>query len=194
MAMHLRDHLLNYYMVESHNAVDKAQKEDLIQDKPDQQVPIMLQVQQFIEQQMGNFGQELNAVAEEAKKYMPEPPPQQSDNSLEIAQISAGIQQKALDQRAQTDQAKLQLDQVKLQAQTQSEQAKMSTQQQERVEKMQFEQARIYAEDQRARAEIQSREAINAADNETAKIITAAELEHDSKTSLTTGTGINFNP
>jgi len=43
-------------------------------------------------------------------------------------------------------------------------------------------------------AEIQAREAINAADNDTAKLITAAELEHESKTSLTTGTGINFNP
>ncbi len=194
MAIHLRDHLLNYYMVESHNAVDKAQKEKLIEDKPDQQVPILLQVQQFIEQQMGSFGQELNAVAEEAKKYMPEPPPQQSDNSLEIAQISAGIQQKALDQRAQTDQGRLQLDQQKMQIQTQTEQAKFAAQQQERADKMQSEQARIYAENQRAMAEIQAREAINTADNNTAKLITAAEMEHDSKTSLTTGTGINFNP
>ena len=194
MAIHLRDHLLNYYMVESHNAVDKAQKEKLIEDKPDQQVPILLQVQQFIEQQMGSFGQELNAVAEEAKKYMPEPPPPQSDHTLEIAQISAGIQQKALDQKAQVDQARLQLDQVKLQTQTQSEQAKIAAQQQERADKMQSEQARIYAENQRAMAEIQMREAINTADNNTAKLITAAEMEHDSKTSLTTGTGINFNP
>ena len=194
MAIHLRDHLLNYYMVESHNAVDKAQKEKLIEDKPDQQVPILLQVQQFIEQQMGSFGQELNAVAEEAKKYMPEPPPPQSDHTLEIAQISAGIQQKALDQKAQVDQARLQLDQVKLQTQTQSEQAKIAAQQQERADKLQSEQARIYAENQRAMAEIQMREAINTADNNTAKLITAAEMEHDSKTSLTTGTGINFNP
>jgi hypothetical protein len=194
MAIHLRDHLLNYYMVESHNAVDKAQKEKLIEDKPDQQVPILLQVQQFIEQQMGSFGQELNAVAEEAKKYMPEPPPPQSDHTLEIAQISAGIQQKALDQKAQVDQARLQLDQVKLQTQTQSEQAKIAAQQQERADKMQSEQARIYAENQRAMAEIQAREAINTADNNTAKLITAAEMEHDSRTSLTTGTGIDFNP
>jgi hypothetical protein len=194
MAIHLRDHLLNYYMVESHNAVDKAQKEKLIEDKPDQQVPILLQVQQFIEQQMGSFGQELNAVAEEAKKYMPEPPPPQSDHALEIAQISAGIQQKALDQRAQTDQGRLQLDQQKMQIQTQTEQAKFAAQQQERADKMQSEQARIYAENQRAMAEIQAREAINTADNNTAKLITAAEMEHDSKTSLTTGTGINFNP
>ena len=194
MAIHLRDHLLNYYMVESHNAVDKAQKEKLIEDKPDQQVPILLQVQQFIEQQMGSFGQELNAVAEEAKKYMPEPPPPQSDHTLEIAQISAGIQQKALDQKAQVDQGRLQLDQQKMQTQTQSEQAKIAAQQQERADKMQSEQARIYAENQRAMAEIQAREAINTADNNTAKLITAAELENDSRTSLTTGTGINFNP
>ena len=194
MAIHLRDHLLNYYMVESHNAVDKAQKEKLIEDKPDQQVPILLQVQQFIEQQMGSFGQELNAVAEEAKKYMPEPPPPQSDHSLEIAQISAGIQQKALDQKAQVDQGRLQLDQQKMQVQTHSEQAKIAAQQQERADKLQSEQARIYADNQRAMAEIQAREAINTADNNTAKLITAAEMEHDSKTSLTTGTGINFNP
>ena len=81
-----------------------------------------------------------------------------------------------------------------MQSQTQTEQAKFAAQQQERADKMQSEQARIYAENQRAMAEIQAREAINTADNNTAKLITAAEMEHDSKTSLTTGTGINFNP
>ncbi|MBV5309074.1 hypothetical protein [Chromatium okenii] len=193
MVMHLRDHLLNYYLTEAHDAVDKAQKQQLIPEEAQNQVQVILQVQQFIEQQMNGFSEQLQEMDKQAEQFKPQPqlPP---DHALEIAQMSAGIQQKALDQKAQTDQARLQLDQIKLQTQTQSEQAKIAAQQQERADKMQAEQARIYAENQRAMAEIQMREAINTADNNTAKLITAAELAHDSKTSLTTGTGINFNP
>jgi hypothetical protein len=193
MVVHLRDHLLNYYLTETHDAVDKAQKQQLIPEEAQNQVQLILQVQQFIEQQMNGFSEQLQEMDKQAEQFKPQPqlPP---DHALEIAQISAGIQQKALDQRAQTDQAKLQLDQVKLQTQMQSEQAKLAAQQQERADKMQSEQARIYAENQRAMAEIQAREAINTADNNTAKLITAAELANDSRTSLTTGTGINFNP
>lgn len=193
MVVHLRDHLLNYYLTETHDAVDKAQKQQLIPEEAQNQVQLILQVQQFIEQQMNGFSEQLQEMDKQAEQFKPQPqlPP---DHALEIAQMSAGIQQKALDQKAQTDQARLQLEQVKLQTQTQSEQAKFAAQQQERADKMQSEQARIYAENQRAMAEIQAREAINTADNNTAKLITAAEMEHDSKTSLTTGTGINFNP
>lgn len=193
MVVHLRDHLLNYYLTESHDAVDKAQKQQLIPEEAQSQVSIILQVQQFIEQQMNGFSEQLQEMDKQAEQFKPQPqlPP---DHALEIAQMSAGIQQKALDQKAQTDQARLQLEQIKLQTQTQSEQAKIAAQQQERADKMQAEQARIYAENQRAMAEIQMREAINTADNNTAKLITAAELAHDSKTSLTTGTGIDFNP
>jgi hypothetical protein len=193
MVMHLRDHLLNYYLTEAHDAVDKAQKQQLIPEEAQNQVQVILHVQQFIEQQMNGFSEQLQEMDKQAEQFKPQPqlPP---DHALEIAQMSAGIQQKALDQKAQTDQARLQLEQVKLQTQTQSEQAKIAAQQQERADKMQAEQTRIYAENQRAMAEIQAREAINTADNNTAKLITAAELEHESKTSLTTGTGINFNP
>jgi len=193
MVVHLRDHLLNYYLTETHDAVDKAQKQQLIPEEAQNQVQLILQVQQFIEQQMNGFSEQLQEMDKQAEQFKPQPqlPP---DHTLEIAQMSAGIQQKALDQKAQTDQGRLQLDQQKLQTQTQSEQAKFAAQQQERADKMQSEQARIYADNQRAMADIQAREAINTADNNTAKLITAAELEHDSKTSLTTGTGINFNP
>ena len=195
MVMHLRDHLLNYYLTEAHDAVDKAQKQQLIPEEAQNQVQVILQVQQFIEQQMNGFSEQLQEMDKQAEQFKPQPQSQlPPDHTLEIAQMSAGIQQKALDQKAQTDQGRLQLDQVKLQTQSQSEQAKIAAQQQERADKMQSEQARIYADNQRAMAEIQAREAINTADNNTAKLITAAELEHDSKTSLTTGTGINFNP
>jgi len=195
MVMHLRDHLLNYYLTESHDAVDRAQKQQLIPEESQNQVQLILQVQQLIEQQMNGFSEQLQEMDKQAEQFKPQPQPQlPPDHSLEIAQMSAGIQQKALDQKAQTDQGRLQLDQQKLQTQTQSEQAKFAAQQQERADKMQSEQARIYADNQRAMADIQAREAINTADNNTAKLITAAELEHDSKTSLTTGTGINFNP
>ena len=74
IATHLRDHLLNYYLVEAHNAVDMAQREDLIQEEADEQVSVILQVQQFIEQQLGGFGQELAQIDQVAQQFKPQPP------------------------------------------------------------------------------------------------------------------------
>ena len=82
MALHLRDHLLNYYLTEAHTAVDNAEKQGVISDEASQQVQIILKVQQFIEQQLGGFSQELNQINQEAQQYKPQPqlPP---DNSLQ---------------------------------------------------------------------------------------------------------------
>ena len=59
MAIHLRDHLLNYYLVEAHTAVQMAQSQNLIKDEAREEVTVINQVQQFIEQQLGDFGQDL---------------------------------------------------------------------------------------------------------------------------------------
>ena len=108
IATHLRDHLLNYYLVEAHNAVDMAQREELIKEDADEQVAVILQVQQFIEQQLGGFGQELAQIDEAAQQFKPQPP-MPPDNTMEIAQMNAQLQGQAMQQRAQIDQAKLQL-------------------------------------------------------------------------------------
>jgi hypothetical protein len=186
IATHLRDHLLNYYMVEAHNAVDLAQKQDLIPENAGDQIKVILQVQQLIEQQLGGFSQELGAIDQAAQQFAPQPqmPP---DNSMQIAQLGAQVQQMSIQQRAQTEQARLQ-------QQAQIEQAKLQIKQQDSAQKMQSEQMRQAAENERTAADLAARERMNTADNDTAKLLAAAEMATGEKVAVSTGTGINPNP
>ena len=190
MANHLRDHLLNYYLSEAHEAVDQAQQQNLIPEQAAQQTQVILQVQQFIEQQLGTFGQELAAIDQAAQQFRPQPP-MPPDSSMQIAQLNAQIQGQALQQRAQMDQAKIQLDQQKLQLQQQNDAAKLADRQQERAEKLKAEQFKQMAENQRTAAEVAVRERMNTADNDTAKLLAAAEMATGEKVAVSTGTGIN---
>lgn len=193
IATHLRDHLLNYYLVEAHDAVSKAQRGELIQDDAQEQVKVIMQVQQFIEQQLGNFAQELAQLDEAAQQFKPQPqmPP---DKTMEVAQLNAQVQGQAMQQRMQVDQAKLQNDQQKMQAQQQLEAAKLAAKQEEFNARTQTEQIKQAGEDQRLAAELTSRERMNTADNDTAKLLAAAEIATGEKVRVSTGTGINPNP
>jgi hypothetical protein len=204
MATHLRDHLLNYYLVEAHNAVDKAQTEELIPEEASDQVKVILEVQKFIEQQLGGFAQELAQLDQAAQQFKPQPP-MPPDKTMEVAQLNAQVQGQAMQQRMQVDQAKLQIDQqkmqsqqqleaAKLQSQQQLEAAKLQSQQQANYDKLQAEQIKQQAEDQRLAAELETRERINTADNDTAKLLAAAEMATGEKVAVSTGGGINPNP
>jgi hypothetical protein len=186
MSIHLRDHLLNYYLVEAHNAVDMAQKQDLIPEDANDQVKVIMQVQQFIEQQLGGMAQELAALDQTAQQFAPQPP-MPPDSSMQVAQIGAQVQQMAIQQRAQADQQRLSM-------QAQLEQAKLQDRQQERIEKLQADQMKVAAENERTAAEIASRERMNDSDNETAKLLAAAEMATGERVAVSTGTGINPNP
>ena len=204
IATHLRDHLLNYYLVEAHNAVDKAQREELIPEEAEDQVKVILEVQKFIENQLGSFAQELAQLDEAAQQFKPQPP-MPPDRSMEVAQLNAQVQGQAMQQRMQVDQAKLQIDQQKMQSQQQLdmqkmqsqqqlEAAKLQSQQQANFEKTQTEQLKQQAENERLAAELQTRERMNTADNDTAKLLAAAEIATGEKVAYSTGTGINPNP
>ena len=197
MAIHLRDHVLNYYLVESHEAVDKAQKENLIEEESGPQVKVILQVQKFIEQQLGQFAQELAQIDQEAQKYKPQPP-MPPDNSMQVAQINAQVQGQALQQRAQTDQARLGLDQQRMQQDAQQKaqvaQQKAESEARKSQEAFQQEQLRQQAETQRTENSDQVRYQMNTDDNDTAKMLAAAEIASGDKVAVSTGTGINPNP
>jgi hypothetical protein len=193
IATHLRDHLLNYYLVEAHNAVDKAQREELIPEEAEDQVKVILEVQKFIEQQLGSFAQELAQLDEAAQQFKPQPP-MPPDKTMEVAQLNAQVQGQAMQQRMQVDQAKLQIEQQKMQSQQQLEAAKLQVQQQASSERLQAEQMRQMAEDARLAADLQTRERMNTADNDTAKLLAAAEMATGEKVAVSTGTGINPNP
>ena len=193
MAMHLRDHILNYYLKESHEAVDRAQREELIPNEADDQANVIIQVQQIIEQQLGQFAQELAAIDQAAQQFKPQPP-MPPDNSLQVAQMNAQVQGQALQQRAQTDQARLQLEAQKLQTQQQLEAQKLQAQQQQRAEQTQTEMFKQEQENTRTAEDIAARERMNTSDNETAMLLAAAEMSTGEKVSVSTGTGINPNP
>ena len=211
MAIHLRDHLLNYYLVESHTAISMAQSQSLIEKEAQAQVSVVLQVQQFIESQLGSFGPQLAQIDQSAQQFAPQAPVQQ-DSSLQIAQMNSQLQGQALQQRAAQDQARTQMDQAKMQQQSQIEQTKIQQKAQVDQARLQLDQAkmqldqgaismdaqiaqaRLSADAQRTMAELESRERMNSADNDTAKLLAAAEIASGEKVSYSTGTGINPNP
>lgn len=190
MATHLRDHLLNYYLVESHDAVDKAQKQNLIQEDASEQARVIIQVQQFIEQQLGQFSQELVQLDQAAQQFKPQPP-MPPDNSMQIAQINAQVQGQALQQRAQADQARLQIEQAKMQQDASLKQAEMSIREKQAQFDLEREQMRQRGDDQRTMADLSVRERMNTADNQTAMDLAQLEIATGEKFSVTTGTGVN---
>lgn len=194
MAKHLRDHLLNYYLKEAHSAVDMAHREGLISEEAQQQVQVILQVQQFIEQQLGQFGQELAQIDQAAQQFAPQPP-MPPDNSMQIAQLNAQVQQSALQQRAQIDQARLQADTQYKQAQLaqdgQFKQADLALKSQQNQADMAKEQLRQQSEDQRTAIDLSIRERMNTADNQTAMDLAQLEIETGQKFQVSTGTGVN---
>lgn len=183
MAIHLRDHLLNYYLTEAHSAVDKAQKHDVIADEANQQAKLIIDVQHIIEQQLGGFAQELAQIDQASQQFKPQPQMPQ-DNSLQIAQLNAQLQGQALQQKAQTDQARLQQD-------AQTDQAKLQQEAQKHVDSMQIERMKEQSENQRQAADLTVRERMNTADNTTAMQLAQAEILSGEKVNLSTGTGIN---
>ena len=70
----------------------------------------------------------------------------------------------------------------------------MAADQQADSERMQTEQLRQEAENQRTAADLETRERMNTADNDTAKLLAAAEMATGEKVAYSTGTGINPNP
>ena len=183
IALHLRDHLLNYYLTETHEAVQKAENQKLIGDEAREQVKVILKVQQFIEQQLGGFADELAQLTQAAEQFKPQPP-MPPDNTMQVAQLGAQVQQAAIQQRAQSDQARL-----AQQAQTESQ--KLSENQVERDERLRQEQLRQMSENERTAAEIAARERMNTADNDTAMRLATAEIVTGEKFSVSTGGGIN---
>lgn len=193
MSIHLRDHLLNYYLVEIHTALQTAQKEELIQDEAEDQVPVITQVQKAVEEQLNGFGEQLAQIDKEAQQFKPQPP-MPPDSMLQVAQINASLQQQALAQKAQLGQAKLQLDQQALQLKQQFEQIRVDLEKQKLENAQQIELIRQLNENQRKAEELATKERVNTADNDTATRLAMAEIQSGENIAVSTGTGINPGP
>ncbi len=189
---HLRDHLLNYYLVEAHKGIKNSAADGVLTEDADQEAAFILQVQQIIEQQLGFMPQVMAQVKQMAEQFMqPQMPP---DNTMAVAQLRAQVDQMAMQMRAQTDQAKLQLDTQKAQQAAQMEQAKLQLDAQKVQQDAALAAMREQSENARTADEIEARVFMNTADNETAKQLAAAEIVSGEKFSVSTGTGINPQP
>ena len=143
-------------------------------------------MQKFIENQLGGFAEELAQLDQAAQQFKPQPP-MPPDSSLQVAQIRTQVDQAKLAETSKYNQAKLAQD-------AQLAQAKMAVDEQARSERLQAEQIKQAGEDQRLAADLQTRERMNTADNDTAKLLAAAEMATGEKVAYSTGTGINPNP
>jgi hypothetical protein len=192
MVNHLRDHLLNYYLTETHHGVELAEQQGIIGDEAQDQVKIIARVQQMIEQELSGMAQILPAIAEEAKKYAPPPMPQ--DNSMAVAQLGAQVQTQAIQQREASDARRAQLEAAKLQMSERDKQIEIQRDQRKSQEEMAKEAMRQEAENHRLAEDLRVRYQMNTDDNEVALKIAAAEIATGDRVAVSTGTGINPNP
>ena len=191
MSVHLRDHLLNYYLSEVHEGVDTAVKQGVIEGEATAEASIIARVQQLIEQSLQGFEQKLAQVDQAAQQFRPQGPVAPQDNSLQIAQMNMQLQGQIAQQRAQIDQQKLQLEQAKLQSDAQARAQALASQQARANSDSALNTARLQQDAQLKMAELQTRMDMNNADNDTAMQLAAAEIASGEKIAVSTGTGIN---
>lgn len=197
MSQHLRDHLLNYYLTECHKGVREAEKAGLVEEEADQQAQLVARIQAQIEQELGGFGSILAQITQQAQQFAPQPP-MPPDNSVMIAKMNNQLQGQALQQTAQRDAQKAELDKAKLQLAAQDKErdaqlaaAKLQQQAEDRAAELQREEMRQAEETRRTQMINAVKLQTNQEDNRTAIQITTAEIVSGDKTSLSTGTGIN---
>lgn len=164
MVTHLRDHILQYYMQESHAAVGRATEEGLISEDGEQQADLILDVQEIVEQIMSKASQVLSQLAQQVQQMMQPPPPQ--DTALQKAALET-------EGRKQIEQMRDQREDRKTQA---------------RLQEVEIKESR---EDMRHQQEIQKDLTINREDNDTARDIAAAEIVSGERVGVSTGGGIN---
>jgi chaperonin GroES len=194
MIEHLRNHVLQYYVTESHRAVRKAVEDELVgDDDAKAQAQVVNLVQQEVEPVMANVAK-LIAYLQSLLPPMPPgnmPPP---DPRLAIAQMNQQIDQQRLKQEAEEAFAALQLKQQEMQNKAAERQIRMQEQANREMADLQKEQMRQAAEDRRTAAEIESRERMNLSDNQTALTLAEAEIRSGERFAVSTGTGINPQP
>ena len=193
MIEHLRNHVLQYYVTESHRAVaDAIEAGDIEEDDGKAQAQIINLVQQSAEPVMSNVSQLIAYMQTLLPQTQPNMPP--PDPRMAVAQMTQQTQMERLKQDAQEAVQRLQLLAEQNAQRAQSEQQKLMDKQADRDARMQQEMLRQQAEDMRTAEEIAARERMNTSDNITALQIVEAEIRTGEKFAVSTGTGINPNP
>jgi hypothetical protein len=193
MIEHLRNHVLQYYVTESHRAVaDAIEAGDIEEDDGKAQAQIINLVQQSAEPVMSNVSQLIAYMQTLLPQTQPNMPP--PDPRMAVAQMTQQTQMERLKQDAQEAAQRLQLLAQQNAQRSQAEQLKLQDKEADRQARMQQEMLRQQAEDMRTAEEIAARERMNTSDNITALQLAEAEIRTGEKFAVSTGTGINPNP
>jgi hypothetical protein len=193
MIEHLRNHVLQYYVTESHRAVaDAIEAGDIEEDDGKAQAQIINLVQQSAEPVMSNVSQLIAYMQTLLPQTQPNMPP--PDPRMAVAQMTQQTQMERLKQDAQEAVQRLQLLAQQNAQRSQAEQLKLQDKEADRQARMQQEMLRQQAEDIRAAENNAARERMNTSDNITALQLAEAEIRTGEKFAVSTGTGINPNP
>jgi hypothetical protein len=199
---HIKDHLLMHYMKISNQGLKAASENGMLSEDAMQEAQAAVEIQQAIEQAIPpEFLQIVTAAYEQAQQMQP---PQPQDPTMAAVEV----QKQMIQQRAASDQMKIEANQQHDQLQAQQAQQKLEANALEQQQKdaaaerkqarqeqvdILLETLRQDREDQRKQAEIAAKLQVNADDNETAKQLAAAEILSGEKLAMTTGNNINPN-
>lgn len=193
MIEHLRNHVLQYYVTESHRAVaDAIEAGDIEEDDGKAQAQIINLVQQSAEPVMANVSQliaYMQSLLPQTQTNMPPPDPR-----MAVAQMNQQTQMEKLKQDAQEAAERLRLLAEQNAQRAQAEQLRLQDKEADRQARMNQEMIKQQAEDIRTAEEIAARERMNTSDNITALQLAEAEIRTGEKFAVSTGTGINPNP
>ena len=199
---HIKDHLLMHYMKISNQGLKAASENGMLSEDAMQEAQAAVEIQQAIEQAIPpEFLQIVTAAYEQAQQMQP---PQPQDPTMAAVEV----QKQMIQQRAASDQMKIEANQQHDQLQAQQAQQKLEADALEQQQKdaaaerkqarqeqvdILLETLRQDREDQRKQAEIAAKLQVNADDNETAKQLAAAEILSGERLAMTTGNNINPN-
>jgi hypothetical protein len=193
MIEHLRNHVLQYYVTESHRAVADAIKAgDIKEDDGKAQAQIINLVQQSAEPVMANVSQLIAYMQTLLPQTQPNMPP--PDPRMAVAQMNQQTQMEKMKQDAQEAVQRLQLLAQQNEQRAQAEQLRLQDKEADRQARMNQEMIKQQAEDMRTAEEIAARERMNTSDNITALQLAEAEIRTGEKFAVSTGTGINPTP
>jgi hypothetical protein len=193
MIEHLRNHVLQYYVTESHRAVaDAIEAGDIEEDDGKAQAEIINLVQQSAEPVMANVSQLIAYMQTLLPQTQPNMPP--PDPRMAVAQMTQQTQMEKMKQDAQEAVQRLQLVAQQNEQRAQAEQLRLQDKEADRQSRMNQEMIKQQAEDMRTAEEIAARERMNTSDNITALQLAEAEIRTGEKFAVSTGTGINPNP
>ena len=187
---HIKDHLLMHYLKMTVKGMEVAEDNGMVDGENEMsQADAAVEIMQAIEQAIPpEFLQLMTQAFQETQQYQPQQPQDPTIAAVEV-------QKQALEQRAASDQMKLQAQAAKAQADAQAKQQDQMIKAQMQAQQDQADMQEIIMredrEDARTQAEIAARISMNDSDNETAKELAAVEVASGENFSVSTGTGIN---